>query len=70
MVNDEPVRRRIAAVQLGLLAALLIMMVGPETLDLSRSFATQLALLATGVATALAVERGSRSGSAVSRSRC
>lgn len=61
MMDDEPVRRRIAAVQLGLLAALVIMLVGPETVELSRSFATQLALLAAGVAAALAVERGTRS---------
>lgn len=60
MMDDELVRRRIAGVQLGLLAALLIMLVGPEAIELSRSLATQLALVATAVAVALAVERGTR----------
>lgn len=58
--DDLLIRRRIVAVQLGLLSAPLTMLGGPETVELSSSLAAQLALLAAAVAAALVVERGTR----------
>ena len=59
--DDTLVRRRIMAVQLGLLAALLIFVLGPEAVDLTRSVTAQLPVLLLAVGGALLVERQTRS---------
>ncbi len=64
MRDDELIRRRIVAVQLGLLVALLTMLVGPEAADLTSSAPTQLTLLVTAIAAASAVEYATRARTA------
>lgn len=58
--DDTLIRRRIVAVQLGLLVALLVLMAGPEAVDLARSTAVQLPVLLTAVVGALLVEHRTR----------
>jgi len=56
MDDDTVVTRRILAVQLGTLAALAVMVTGPEAVDLSQSVAAQLPVLMFAVVVALLVE--------------
>lgn len=58
--DDTLIRRRIVAVQLGLLVALLALLTGPEAVDLARSGAAQLPVLLTAVVGALLVEHRTR----------
>lgn len=58
--DDTLIRRRIVAVQLGLLVALLMLLTGPEVVDLARSSSVQLPVLLTAVVGALLVEHGTR----------
>lgn len=58
--DDGRLRRRIAAVQLGLLAALIVLALGPGVLDLGRSMTAQLPVLLLAVAGALSVEHLTR----------
>lgn len=54
--DDTLVRRRILAVQAGLLLALLLMVAGPEAVNLTRSANAQLPVLLAVVVGALLVE--------------
>lgn len=58
--DDLVVRRRIAAIQLGLLVALAALLLGPETVELARSMSGQLPVLLLAVAGALLIERRTR----------
>lgn len=58
--DDTLIRRRIVAVQLGLLVALLMLVTGPEAVDLARSGAVQLPVLLTAVVGALLIEHRTR----------
>lgn len=58
--DDTLIRRRIVAVQLGLLVALVVLLTGPETVDLARSGAAQLPVLLATVVGALLVEHRTR----------
>lgn len=61
MLHDDAVlRRRIRAVQLGSLAAVTVLALGPEALDLSRSVAGQLWVVLVVLLGALLVERRTR----------
>ena len=58
--DDTLIRRRILAVQLGLLLALLVLVAGPEAVDLARSGSVQLPVLLTALVGALLVEHRTR----------
>lgn len=58
--DDMVIRRWIAAVQLGLLAALAALLLGPETVELTRSLSGQLPVLLLAVTGALLIERHTR----------
>lgn len=58
--DDIDITRRIAAVNLGLLLGLLVLVAGPETVDLARTAAAQFLVLLTAVGTALLVEHRTR----------
>lgn len=58
--DDTLIRRRILAVQAGLLLALLLMVAGPEAVDLTRSASAQLPVLLAVVGAALLVEHRTR----------
>lgn len=58
--DDMVVRRLIAAVQLGLLAGLAGLLLGPETVELTRSMSGQLSVLLLAATGALLIERRTR----------